>query len=134
MSAPTPIRHTYQYVTLRLVPRIEREEFVNVGVVLYCQELDFLDADIALDRQRVAALAPTLDQDAVRESLDAICAVARGQATAATPVLPRLGPRFGWLSAPRSTVVQPGPVHSGTTTDPAGTVAHLMRTLVHPPS
>lgn len=125
-------RHTYQYVVLRLVPRVEREEFINVGVVLYCQELEFLDADIHLQTARVAALAPGLDQEAVQQSLDIICAVARGHETAATPVLPKLGPRFGWLSAPRSTVVQPGPVHSGTTTDPAGTIRHLMRALVHP--
>lgn len=120
----------YQYVVLRLVPRVEREEFVNVGVVLHSQEADFLQAAFELDEARVLALAPDLDLGAVRSALETVCRVAAGERSPGTPPLERLGPRFGWLSAPRSTIVQPGPVHGGTTQDPAATLAHLLRVLV----
>ncbi|QDO88797.1 DUF3037 domain-containing protein [Ornithinimicrobium ciconiae] len=122
--------YDYQYVTLRLVPRVEREEFINVGVVLYSQEAEFLRGAVHLDPDKARALAPELDVDAVRASLDAVCRVAAGEHSPATPRLDRLGPRFGWLSAPRSTIVQPGPVHGGTTEDPAATLDHLVRILV----
>lgn len=120
----------YQYVTLRLVPRVEREEFVNVGVVLYSQEGDFLQAAFHLDEARALALAPGLDLESVRAALEAVCRVAAGEHSPSAPRLDRLGPRFGWLSAPRSTIVQPGPVHGGTTEDPAATLEHLVRILV----
>ncbi|MCK0113744.1 DUF3037 domain-containing protein [Ornithinimicrobium sp. F0845] len=122
--------YDYQYVTLRLVPRVEREEFINVGVVLYSQEADYLEAAFALQEERALALAPDLDLESVRAALEAVCRVAAGEHSPATPRLDRLGPRFGWLSAPRSTIVQPGPVHGGTTEDPAATLAHLVRILV----
>ena len=122
--------YAYQYVTLRLVPRIEREEFINVGVVLYSQEADFLQGAYELPGARARALDPDLDLEAVRASLETVCRVAAGQHSPTTPRLDRLGPRFGWLSAPRSTIVQPGPVHGGTTPDPAATLRHLMRILV----
>lgn len=120
----------YQYVVLRLVPRVEREEFVNVGVVLYSQEADFLQAAFELDEARVRALAPDVDLEAVRAALETVCRVAAGERSPGTPPPGRLGPRFGWLSAPRSTIVQPGPVHGGTTEDPAATLEHLVRVLV----
>lgn len=122
--------YDYQYVVLRLVPRVEREEFVNVGVVLYSQEADFLQGAFHLDEDKARALAPELDTEAVRASLDAVCRVAAGEHSPTTPRLDRLGPRFGWLSAPRSTILQPGPVHGGTTEDPAATLSHLMSILV----
>lgn len=122
--------YDYQYVTLRLVPKVEREEFINVGVVLYSQEAEFLQGAISLHADRARALAPDLDLEAVQSSLEAVCAVAAGEHSPSTPRLDKLGPRFGWLSAPRSTIVQPGPVHGGTTTDPAATLAHLLRILV----
>lgn len=125
-----PVTHDYQYVVLRLVPRVEREEFINVGVVLYSQEADFLQGAFALDDARALALDPDLDLEAVRGSLDQVCRVAAGEHSRSTPRMDRLGPRFGWLSAPRSTIVQPGPVHGGTTQDPAATLAHLVRVLV----
>lgn len=120
----------YQYVVLRLVPRVEREEFINVGVVLHSQEADFLRGAFAVDDARARALDPELDLDAVRSALETVCRVADGEHSASTPRLDRLGPRFGWLSAPRSTIVQPGPVHGGTTEDPAATLEHLVRVLV----
>lgn len=121
----------FQYVVLRCVPRVDREEFVNVGVVLYCQQADFLDCAGAADETRVAALAPEADLEAVRSALSAVGAVCRGEDSAGAAGRTPLGTRFGFLSAPRSTVVQPGPIHGGLTDDPAAQLSHLLRTLVH---
>ncbi len=117
---------SYQYVVLRCVPRADREEFVNVGVALYCQGADYLAATGCVDPARLGALWPALDVGRVRESVAFMEAVAAGDpragAVAAQP--PTL--RFGFLKAPRSTVLQPGPVHGGTTTDPAAALAALV--------
>jgi hypothetical protein len=120
----------YQYVVLRCVPRVDREEFVNVGVVLFCQATDFLQAAWHVDRDRLAALDPRLDLDQVCEALDFVEGVCagdeRGGAAAGRP----LSQRFGFVKAPRSTVIQPGPVHGGVTSDPARQLAHLLERLV----
>jgi hypothetical protein len=135
-------RHGFQYVVLRCVPRVDREEFVNVGVLLYSQSADYLCAGSLLQEARLLALAPELDLDATRSALAAIEAVCcsrvdpGSQAGPATGIDPAgragisLGQRFGWLAAPRSTVVQPGPIHGGVTEDPARQLQHLLRTLV----
>jgi len=120
----------YQYVVLRCVPRVDRDEFVNVGVVLYSQQADFLDVAFALDPDRLSALAPGLDLEAVEASLRTLADVCGGRAAPGLPVISRPGARFGWISAPRSTVLQPGPVHGGLTEDPAATLAALVRRLV----
>lgn len=120
----------FQYVVLRCVPRVDREEFLNVGVVLYCQQADFLSARCHVDRQRLAAFDPDLDPEAVESALATVAAVARGDASAGAAGRTPLGTRFGFLSAPRSTVVQPGPVHGGLTDDPAGQLEHLLESLV----
>jgi hypothetical protein len=112
------------------VPRVDREEFVNVGVVLYCQQTDFLDARCHVDAARLAALSTTLDADAVCSALRAVEAVCRGEESAGDAARGPLGTRFGFLAAPRSTVVQPGPVHGGTTDDPARELDHLLDRLV----
>jgi hypothetical protein len=123
-------RLSFEYFVLRCVPRVDREEFVNVGVVLFCSETGFLGALHRVDPERLRALAPGIDPAAVgaaRDTIEAICrADASGGPVAAQP--PRF--RFGWLSSPRSTVVQPGPVHGGLTDDPAGQLAHLLGCLV----
>ena len=120
----------YQYVVLRCVPRVDREEFVNVGVVVYCQADDFLRAAWHVDPERLKALDPRLDVDQLCEALefvDGVCAGdERGGAAASEP----LGTRFGFVKAPRSTVLQPGPVHGGVTADPARQLEHLLATLV----
>ncbi|WP_040160874.1 DUF3037 domain-containing protein [Mobilicoccus massiliensis] len=121
----------YQYVTLRCVPRVDREEFVNVGVVLFCQQAETLISGFDLDEARLRALDPSVDLDALRASLEQVEAVCRGEAGRAD--LSRQGARFGWIAAPRSTVLQPGPRHGGLTADPAAELSRLLRRLVVPP-
>ncbi|HSV40076.1 MAG TPA: DUF3037 domain-containing protein, partial [Nocardioidaceae bacterium] len=120
----------YQYVVLRCVPRVDREEFLNVGVVLYCQADDFLEARTHVTRARLQALAPTIDIDTVCAHLGAIEAVCRGDAAAGAAGEKPLGTRFGFVTAPRSTVVQPGPIHGGLTDDPGRQLDHLLDRLV----
>jgi hypothetical protein len=120
----------YQYVVLRCVPRVEREEFVNVGVVVYCQAEDFLAARWQVSADRLAALAPGVDVDAVCDGLAFVDAVCRADETAGSVAGKDLGTRFGFLKAPRSTVVQPGPVHGGLTAEPAAELERLLETLV----
>ena len=117
----------FEYAVLRAVPRVQRGESINVGVVLYSHDLDFLDALTHLDPERLRALDPGIDVEAVQELLDAVCRTCQGAGAAgATP----MRQRFGWLTAPRSTVVQAGPVHLGLTGDPAGQLARLLEELV----
>lgn len=118
----------FEYALLRAVPRIDRGECVNVGVVLYCQNADYLSAVVHLDEARLRALDPTLDVESVRHALDGVLAVCAGDASGPARLSRR--ERFGWLTAPRSTVVQPGPVHSGVTSDPAAHLAKLLARLV----
>ncbi|HET6651428.1 MAG TPA: DUF3037 domain-containing protein [Nocardioides sp.] len=123
-------RLPFQYVVVRCVPRVDREEFVNVGVVLHCQQADFLEARWHVDRDRLVALASDVDLDAVCSALRAIEAVCRGDESAGEAGRAPMGTRFGFVKAPRSTVVQPGPVHGGTTDDPDGQLDHLLDRLV----
>jgi hypothetical protein len=123
-------RKPYQYVLLRCVPRIEREEFVNVGVVVYCQEADFLAAACHVDRDRLSSLWAELDVDAVTSALAFVDGVCRGDEALGAAAAGDLGTRFGFLKAPRSTVVQPGPVHGGTTADPEAEATRLLDLLV----
>lgn len=120
----------YEFAVVRAVPRVERGEFLNVGVVLYCQAHGFLGCAVHLDTGRLLALHPAADVDAVRAALAAVRAVC--DADPAAGAMGRGSPRtrFGWLTAPRSTVVQPGPVHAGITTDPARRLVDLRSRLV----
>lgn len=124
--------HPYQYVTLRCVPRVDRAEFLNVGVVLYSQSADLLLAAWSIDEARIRAISPTIDLDALERSLITIERICLGEIGAGLPDLPTMGKRFGWIAAPRSTVVQPGPLHGGQCPEPAAALADLMRRLVHP--
>ena len=125
-----PDRRDFQYTILRIVPRIERGERINVGVVVFCRQHNFLGIRIALDEERLRALAPNLDPAAVEPPLEAIAAVVAGEPSAGP--LARLSPseRFGWVAAKSSTVIQPSEVHTGLTDDPQATLDHLFRTLV----
>jgi Protein of unknown function (DUF3037) len=125
-----PGRSDFQYTILRVVPRVERGECINAGVVLYCPQRRFLGIRIELDAQRLQALAPGLDPATVRPHLDAIAAVVAGD-PAGGP-LAQLAPseRFGWVAAISSTMIQPSEVHTGLTDDPAATLEHLLHSLV----
>lgn len=123
-------RLAYQYVVLRCVPRADREEFVNVGVVLYCEAAGFLQVDGRVDEERLRALDPRLPVEQVQTGLDYAAAVCAGDPGAGEAARAPLGQRFGFLKAPRSTVLQPGPVHGGLTTDPARQLEHLLERLV----
>jgi Protein of unknown function (DUF3037) len=123
----------FQYAMLRVVPRVERGEAFNAGVVLFCRPLGFLAVRTRLDEALLAALAPGCDAADVRAQLDTLEAVADGRPEGG-PVasLPR-SERFHWLTAPASTIVQPSPVHTGLTTDPAGELDRLFAELVSRP-
>ena len=120
----------YQYVVLRCVPRPDREEFLNVGVVLHCQAADFLDAVWNVDADRLRSLDSGIDVDRVREALAFVDGVCRGDGRGGEAARQSLGQRFGFIKAPRSTVLQPGPVHGGMTDDPARQLEHLRERLV----
>jgi hypothetical protein len=110
--------HPYQYVVLRYVPRVDRGEFVNGAVLLYCQQADFLDMRVRTDLRCVTALWPEADVVAISDALAAAKAVAQGSRGAGEAGMADPGRRFRWLTAPRSVVIQPGPVHTGVTEDP----------------
>jgi hypothetical protein len=123
----------FEYALLRVVPRVERGEFINAGVVLYCQEARFLGARVHLDPERLRALDPRLDPQAVLAHLEVACRVcAGGPQAGAVGLMPPVH-RFGLLVAPRSTVVQPSPVHTGLAEDPEEAIEHLLRVMVCPP-
>jgi len=120
----------YQYVVLRCVPRVEREEFVNVGVVLFCQAAEYLDARWEVSSDRLRAVSRDVDIDAVCDGLEFVDAVCHADPTAGSVASQDPGTRFGFLRAPRSTVIQPGPVHGGLTDDPATELERLLGQLV----
>ncbi len=123
-------RLPYQYVVLRCVPRADREEFLNVGVVLYCEESGFLHLGSRLDQDRLLALDPTLDLAQVASALEFVNRVCEGDAHAGAAATEPAGTRFGFLKAPRSTVLRPGPVHGGLTADPTAELVRLLDRLV----
>lgn len=125
-----PAEYTYDYAIIRVVPRVDRGEQINVGVILSCADTDFLDARIEVDEAVLRAVDPDIDLAAVRTNLEVIPAVCRGGSEAG-PIgqLPARG-RFRWLVAPRSTIIQPSEVHTGRTADPAACLDHLMDRIV----
>jgi hypothetical protein len=126
-AVSAPSSDTYEYALIRVVPRIERGEQVNVGVLLHCRHRSHLAIRLYVDRERLRALAPGLDLDAVAESLAAweLAVAGEGPAAELSP-----GERFRWMTAPRSTIVQAGPVHTGLTADPEAEVERLAEVLV----
>jgi hypothetical protein len=128
-----PARPTFDYAILRAVPRVERGECVNVGIVLFSREHGFLGLAVDVDESRLRALDPAVDIETIRRHLEALEAIARGDAAAGP--LARLTPaeRFYWLSAPRSTVIQVSPAHVGWCDDPERALRELMDALVRPP-
>ncbi|MET0424900.1 MAG: DUF3037 domain-containing protein [Actinoplanes sp.] len=121
------MRIPYEYAIVQAMPRVERGELINVGVLLYCQRLDFLAAGIHLDADRLRALAPDADVPALRAALESWGATCAGAGASGAM---KLGERFRWLVAPRSTVLRAGPVHMGLTVDPSAELDRLVQLLV----
>ena len=121
---------SYDYAVVRVVPRVEREEFVNVGVILSCEKSRYLEARIELDEARLLALDPGIDLDSLRRHLDAIPAICRADPGSGPIGLLPLRARFHWLTAKRSSIIQTSPVHTGKCADMAATMEHLMQRMV----
>lgn len=123
----------YQYVVLRCVPRVEREEFVNAGVILFCLAQDFLRARVEVNEPRLRALWPEIDLDLVGQHLAAIPRICAGSPDAGPIARLTLRERFHWLVAPRSTMVQVSPVHAGLCEEPERALDELFRQVVRLP-
>ncbi|MEU3374044.1 DUF3037 domain-containing protein [Streptomyces sp. NPDC006711] len=123
-------RDVFEYALLRVVPRVERGECFNAGVLVYCRAHSYVAARTHLDEAKLRALDPAADVIGVRAALRAVEGVCGGGDEAGQAAGDDAGRRFRWLIAPRSTVVQPGPVHTGLTTDPAAETERLLDLLV----
>ena len=121
---------SYSYTLIRVVPRVERGEYVNVGVVVFCSARAFLGARVVLDPTRLRALAPQLEMAHVERHLRALLHIANGDARGGPIAELPPSERFHWLSAPRSTIIQPAPAHGGVTNDPQTTLDELFANLV----
>lgn len=127
---PDEPRSPYQYAIVRVVPRVDRGESLNAGVVLLCRSKAFIGARTELDDARLAALAPDIDPATVRPHLSAIERIARGDPAGGPMANLSVAERFHWLVSPASTIIQPSAVHTGLTDDPAAELEHLFATLV----
>ena len=125
-----PSRSAFSYAVVRVVPDIEREEFLNAGLILFCRPQRYLAARTRLDRDALASLHAGSDLDAIGEQLAFVEALAAGTVAGAPFAAMSQSERFHWMTTPRSTVVQPGPLHAGTTDDPAATFEHLYEVMV----
>jgi len=125
-----PDQFRYDYAVIRVVPKVDREEFINAGVILSCPDKSFLEARIKLNESRLLALDPSLDLEMVRTHLATIPTICHG-GDGAGPIgqLPQRQ-RFHWLVAPRSTIIQTSPVHTGRCSDPAAALEHLVAKMV----
>jgi hypothetical protein len=125
-----PDQFRYDYAVIRVVPKVDREEFINAGVILSCPDKSFLEARIRLNESRLLALDPSLDLEMVRTHLETIPTICHG-GDGAGPIgqLPQRQ-RFHWLVAPRSTIIQTSPVHTGRCSDPAAALEHLVAKMV----
>ena len=128
----TPGQVEFAYAILRVVPRVERGECFNAGVVLFCRRRRFLAARVGLDERRLAALAPDADAAAVRAHLEALARIAAGDPAGGRVAALEPSERFGWLVAPSSTVIQPSPVHTGLCDEPGEMLERLFAELVAP--
>ena len=128
-----PAFNSYDYAVIRVTPRVERGEFINAGVILYCRGRKFMGAAIDLDESRLAAMAPGLTISEIRQHL-ALIPIICGAGPSSGPIgALSQAERFHWLVSPRSTVIQTSPVHCGITDDPALTLERLLTQLVRSP-
>jgi hypothetical protein len=125
--------YPYDYAIVRVVPKVDREEFVNVGVIVSCPARDFLEAHIELDEKRLTAMDATIDLESIRIHLASIPAICAGGAQAGPIGLLTPRQRFDWLIAPRSTIIQTSAAHTGSCDDPAAALEHLLDTMVRSP-
>ncbi len=125
-----PAPSSFDYALIRVVPRVEREEFINAGVILFCRTRRFLGARLAFNGRRLAALDPALDPAQVEQQLALIPLLCAGDPAAGPLAALPQADRFHWLVAPRSTVIQCSPVHTGLCTDPQASLDHLLETMV----
>ena len=121
---------SYDYAIVRVVPKVDREEFVNVGVIVSCPARNFLEARIEINEQRLTALDPNLDLESARAHLASIPAICAGGEQAGPIGGLTKRQRFDWLIAPRSTIIQTSAAHSGTCDDPSAALEHLLETMV----
>jgi hypothetical protein len=126
------VQCAYDYAVVRVVPRVDRGEFVNAGVIVSCQTRDFLAARIELDAPRLLALDPNADLESIRMNLQSIMRICEGGSQAGPIGALTQRERFHWLVAPRSTIIQTSPVHSGRCGDPREVIEHLLNTMVRP--
>lgn len=122
--------HVFEYAVIRVVPRVEREEFINVGVILYCAKQKFLQVLFNLDKQRLLSLSPKLDLDELTENVNALNRICIGNKQSGPIGQLDLASRFRWLTATRSTVVQASKVHPGLCADANKTIVQLYEQLV----
>jgi hypothetical protein len=122
-----PAHATFDYALLRVVPRVERQEFINAGVVVLCLEKRYLEARIHLDPERLKSLWPESDPEMVREHLEAIPRICAGDSSAGPIARLSQRERFHWLTAPRSTIIQPSPVHTGLCESTNGVLDRLVK-------
>jgi hypothetical protein len=131
--AVEPALHPFAYAIVRVVPRVDRGESINAGIVLHCRPRRFLGARIALDEARLRALDPGCDPADVRPHLEAIEGIAAGDPAAGPIAALSQAERYHWLVSPTSTIIQPSEAHTGLTADPQATLDHLFATLVLAP-
>ena len=122
--------HLFEYAVIRLIPRVEREEFLNIGVILYCQPHKFLQTAFELNEEKLNAFASGLDLAEIGEHLSAVKRICEGGENGGPIGKLPIGERFRWLTAPRSTIVQTSAVHTGLCTEPAKTLEDLVSKLV----
>jgi len=126
-----PVPSSFDYAVVRVVPRVERGEFINAGVIVFCLEHKFLEARVVVDEARLKALWPEIDVDLVRRHLEAIPKIAAGDISAGPIARLSLRERFHWLVSPRSTIIQVSPVHTGLCEEgPASAVGELAKRLL----
>jgi hypothetical protein len=124
----------YDFATIRIVPRVDREEFINAGVIVYCPVTKFLSAAVRLDEERLLALWPAVDLPLIRQHLQAIPQICAGDPNAGPIAALSIAERFHWLVAPRSTIIQISPVHAGICESPALALQQLVARMLPPPA